>query len=279
MTLLCDPAIIQYLAGEFQVKKDAPLAVRLFEQREYFDRRIYNAILENYDKFDAVLTFDRELLKKVPNAIFLPPTEVTQFNRLPNPHGHPPYKSDLIDTYEIPEGTYQIYPKDKLVSAIVSSKAFLPGHVKRLEFIKAIQTKIDLFGRGMGKEIPSKVDALRDYMFSVAIENVSCDDNYFSEKIMDCFLTGTVPIYHGCTNIGEFFDMRGILYFENQEQLDEIIDSLTPEKYESMLEYVKINYEKAIQWPLDNDMLYDMYYKDIIEKGVNRNPLTTKKWY
>lgn len=279
MTLLCDPAIIQYLAGEFQVKKDAPLAVRLFEQREYFDRRIYNAILENYDKFDAVLTFDRELLKKVPNAIFLPPTEVTQFNRLPNPLGHPPYKSDLINTYEIPEGTYQIYPKDKLVSAIVSSKAFLPGHVKRLEFIKAIQTKIDLFGRGMGREIPSKIDALRDYMFSVAIENVSCDDNYFSEKIMDCFLTGTVPIYHGCTNIGEFFDMRGILYFEKQEQLDEIIDSLTLEKYESMLEYVKINYEKAIQWPLDNDMLYDMYYKGIIEKGVNRNPLTTKKWY
>ena len=41
----------------------------------------------------------------------------------------------------------------------------------------------------MGREIPSKIDALRGYMFSIAIENVSCDDNYFSEKIMDCFLT------------------------------------------------------------------------------------------
>lgn len=279
MTVLCDPAILQYLAGEFKVERDVPLAVRLFEQREYFDRRIYNAILENYDKFDAVLTFDRELLKLVPNAVFLPPTEVTQFNRLPNPFGHPPYKSDLIDTYEIPEGTYKVYPKNKLVSAIVSSKAFLPGHVKRLEFIKAIRSKIDLFGRGMGKEVPSKIDALRDYMFSVSIENVSCDDNYFSEKIIDCFITGTVPIYHGCTNIGEFFDMRGILYFENQEQLDEIIDSLTPEKYESMLEYVKINYEKALKWPLDNDMVYEMYYKDIIAKGVNRKPLINTKWY
>jgi glycosyltransferase involved in cell wall biosynthesis len=279
MTVLCDPAILQYLAGEFKVDRNVPLVVRLFEQREYFNRRIYNAILENYDKFDAVLTFDRELLKLIPNAIFLPPTEVTQFNRLPNPYGHPPYKSDLIDTYEIPEGTYQVYPKSKLVSAIVSSKAFLPGHVKRLEFIKAIRSKIDLFGRGMGKEIPSKIDALRDYMFSVSIENVSCDDNYFSEKIIDCFITGTVPIYHGCTNIGEFFDMRGILYFENQEQLDEIIDSLTPEKYESMLEYVKINYEKAMQWPLDNDMVYEKYYKDIIERGVNRKPLINTKWY
>ena len=131
----------------------------------------------------------------------------------------------------------------------------------------------------MGKEIPSKIDALRDYMFSVSIENVSCDDNYFSEKIIDCFITGTVPIYHGCTNIGEFFDMRGILYFENQEQLDKIIDSLTPEKYESMLEYVKINYEKALKWPLDNDIVYEMYYKDIIAKGVNRKPLINTKWY
>ena len=131
----------------------------------------------------------------------------------------------------------------------------------------------------MGREIPSKIDALRGYMFSIAIENVSCDDNYFSEKIMDCFLTGTVPIYHGCTNIGEFFDMRGILYFDNQKQLDEIINLLTPKKYESMLKYVKINYEKAIQWPLDNDMLYDMYYRNIIKKGVSRNSLTTKKQY
>jgi len=46
-----------------------------------------------------------------------------------------------------------------------------------------------------------------------------------------------------------------------------------------MLEYVKINYEKALQWPLDNDMVYDMYYKDIIAKGVNRKPLIDTKWY
>jgi glycosyltransferase involved in cell wall biosynthesis len=270
MTVLCDPAILQYLNGEFTVTRKAPLVARLFEQREYFQRRIYNAIIENYEKFDAVLTFDRELLNRIPNAYFLPPTEVTQFNRLPNPYGHPPYKSELIDTYEIPEGTYQVYPKSKMVSAVVSSKAFLPGHVKRLEFIKAIRHKIDLFGRGMGREIPSKLDALRDYRFSVAIENVSCDDNYFSEKIIDCFLTGTVPIYHGCINIGEFFDTRGILYFNNQEELDAIIDSLTPEKYESMLEFVRANFEACFKWPLDNDMLYDMYYKDIINKGVTR---------
>ena len=267
MTILCDPAILEYLEGKIQIERKAPIVARLFEQREYFQKNIYNAVIENYNKFDVILTFDRELLKLLPNAVFLPPTEVTQFNRLPNPYGHPPYKSPLIETYELPDSALQIYPKSKLVSAVVSTKAFLPGHVKRLNFVRAIEHKIDLFGRGI-KELPSKLDGLRDYMFSVAIENVSCDDNYFSEKIIDCFLTGTIPIYHGCIHIGEFFDERGIISFQTQEELDAIIDSLSLEKYNSMLEYAKINYEKCYEWPLNNDMLYDMYYKKIIENGT-----------
>ena len=44
------------------------------------------------------------------------------------------------------------------------------------------------------------------------------------------------------------------------------MNSLSPEKYESMLEYAKINFEACFKWPLNNDMLYDMYYKNIIEK-------------
>lgn len=267
MTVLCDPAILDYLDGKIMITRKAPIVARLFEQRNYFQKRIYNAVLENYHKFDAILTFDRELLKLLPNAIFLPLTEVTQFNRLPNPYGHLPYKSPLIETYELPDSALQIYPKTKLVSAVVSTKAFLPGHIKRLNFVKAIEHKIDLFGRGI-KEIPSKLDGLKDYMFSVAIENISCDDNYFSEKIIDCFLTGTIPIYHGCIHIQEFFDERGILSFQTQEELDTIIDSLSIKKYNSMLEYAKINYEKCYTWPLNNNMLYDMYYKKIIENGI-----------
>ena len=105
-------------------------------------------------------------------------------------------------------------------------------------------------------------------MFNIAIENVSCDDNYFSEKIIDCFLTGTVPVYHGCIHIGEFFDERGILSFQTQEELDTIMNSLTPEKYQEMLPYVEANYKKCFEWPLNNNMLYDKYYKDIID-GIN----------
>jgi len=56
------------------------------------------------------------------------------------------------------------------------------------------------------------------------------------------------------------------LYFSNQEQLDSIIDSLSPELYNSMLEYAKINFDLCFNFPINNDSLYDMHYKNIIQK-------------
>ena len=82
-------------------------------------------------------------------------------------------------------------------------------------------------------------------MFSVVMEN-SIADNYYTEKIIDCFITGNIPIYRGCKNIGKFFDKRGIIEFNNIEDLRHILDSLTPQIYEEMLPYVKINFELAL---------------------------------
>ena len=263
MVLLCDLSIKDYLEGKIKVYRKVPIVARLFEHRDYFHKDLYNTVLEHSDKFDTILTHDKELLKLLPNTKYLPLVEVTQFNRLPNPAGHPTLKSDQFDQYEIPEDkAFQVFEKSKLVSAVASTKAFLPGHKKRLEFINGVRDRIDLFGRGI-REVSSKIDALKEYMFSIAIENAN-DYNYFTEKITDCFLTGTIPIYHGCFNIGDFFDKRGILLFKTQAELDTIIDSLSFEKYQEMLPYVEANYKKCFEWPLSNDMLYDKHYKDII---------------
>jgi len=268
MVLLVDSAILDYLEGRIGIEKKVPIVARLLEQSDYFQKRISNAVIANYDKFDVVLTFDKRILETIPNAKFLPALLITEFNRLPNPENHPPLKSPLFDSYELPSSALQIYPKSKMVSGVSSTKAFLPGHIKRLNFINSIKHRVDLYGRGI-REIPSKLEALRDYRFSVAIENISCDDYYFTEKITECFLTGTVPIYHGCPNIGQFFDSRGILYFDTEEELHSILDSLSEEKYNSMLEYVKVNFQKCFDYPITNDDLYDKYYRQIIQDGTN----------
>jgi thermostable 8-oxoguanine DNA glycosylase len=121
---------------------------------------------------------------------------------------------------------------------------------------------VDLYGVGI-REVQGKIEGLRDYKFSIAIEN-GVHDNYFTEKILDCFLTGVIPIYRGCKNISEFFNTKGFLIFNTEEELLEIINNLTEQDYLSREEYIKENFEKAKQYAYDNDQLFNKYFKKLI---------------
>ena len=88
---------------------------------------------------------------------------------------------------------------------------------------------------------------LFDSMFHIAIENISMR-NYFSEKILDCFQSRTVPIYCGCLNIGDFFNIDGILVARTVDKIIETCNSLTPETYNSMLPAVEDNFNRSIKW-------------------------------
>ena len=85
-----------------------------------------------------------------------------------------------------------------------------------------------LFGRGFN-EVEYKEEALADYMFSVAIENA---DDWFTEKILDCFLTGTVPVYYGTPSITKWFNPDGIIYLEDGFDIEELNDDQGGETYQ-----------------------------------------------
>lgn len=120
------------------------------------------------------------------------------------------------------------------------------GHVLRNQVIDALRHRhdVDCFGRGV-QWIDSKLEGLSDYAFSIAIENCN-RDFYFTEKIIDCFLTDTVPIYWGCPGIERYFDRRGMLVFDDLSELDQIISGLNYEKYSEMLPFVRQNRDLAI---------------------------------
>ena len=61
------------------------------------------------------------------------------------------------------------------------------------EVIQKFGNKMTVFGRGYDP-IEFKIDGLKDYRFSVVIENCK-RDYWFTEKLIDCFVTGTIPIY------------------------------------------------------------------------------------
>lgn len=97
--------------------------------------------------------------------------------------------------------------KTKGVSLISSNLSFLPGHRYRAalrEFLRRDKSApVDVFGRGI-RPIARKWDALYPYRYSLAIENVS-GPNLWTEKVADCFLSWTVPLCYGCTNLEDYF--------------------------------------------------------------------------
>lgn len=97
--------------------------------------------------------------------------------------------------------------KTKKISVITSNKQFTDGHKRRYDFVMRLKEHfgdaIDLYGRGV-KDFEDKWDVLADYKYSIAIENFVLDD-WITEKLYDCFLAHTFPIYYGCPNLEKYF--------------------------------------------------------------------------
>ena len=147
----------------------------------------------------------------------------------------------------------KMYEKSKLISMICSNKVMCLGHQHRLSWAQKLQGKVDFYGRGFN-EIQSKEEGLCDYMFSVAIENASYD-SYFTEKVQDCFSTGTIPIYYGAPDIGKFFNPDGIITLTD----DFDPSQLTPEIYYDKMMLSRKILEIIKSLPINEDNIYKNY--------------------
>ncbi len=141
--------------------------------------------------------------------------------------------------------------KTQKMSCIASGKAIFDGHKKRLQFVQTLEKEINsiaYFGFGNHLKVPSKNDALFPYQYSIAIENNE-QPHYFTEKIMDCFLSYTVPIYFGCTNIAEYFPEQSYIWIninEPQIAIANIKKILANDDWQSRLPYLKIARELVL---------------------------------
>jgi hypothetical protein len=89
--------------------------------------------------------------------------------------------------------------------------------------------------------IPNKLDKLKEYKFNICFENTK-QPGYITEKIFDCFVTGTVPIYYGATNVdkyipkGCYIDYR---QFKNEKEMLEYIQKMSKEEYEEYVSNIR----------------------------------------
>lgn len=192
---------------------------------------MYREMLQNYHKFDLVFTFDDRMLSIDHRFRFFSNGASWVWPNL-----------------------RKVYDKTKMVSAIFSNKRFTEGHRLRHQIASLWGDRLDLMGSGY-RPLENKIEGMIDYRYSVVVEN--CWDNcYFSEKLMDCFYTGAVPIYKGFSKSTEFFDGNGIITFDRADQLGPILDSIGEEDYVSRLDAIKANFVMADKY---SDMEYFLW--------------------
>lgn len=177
-----------------------------------------------YRRFWRVLTFNEDLIARIPNGIFFP-----------------------MGTTWVPNWRSLDTTKTRMCSLIASSKRDTEGHRLRHSVAERARENgldLDIMGRGYAP-FEAKSDGLAPYRYSVVIENVR-EKNYFSEKLADTVLCETVPIYWGCPNIDRFFDTGGMILCSTEADVMAALSSTSVDDYEARLPALK-----AIQPAMD----------------------------
>ena len=201
------------------------------------------SFIKNHRNFDLLLTHDEEILKACPNA-----------------------RLCLYGTTWISKSVYEnidVSRKQPRISCVTGSKEFTPAHTYR-KFLYANQLNIPLpikwFRSYYGDLLPAyqhnpiipkslegKVDLFLDFQFSIVIEN-SRQTHYFTEKLMDCLLTKTIPIYYGCPNIAEYFDTRGWIILETTDMNELIQKASSLPNYGEYADVIERNHREAMKY-------------------------------
>jgi hypothetical protein len=161
--------------------------------------------------------------------------------------------------------------KQKSISWITSNLTSFPGHKVRMDFLEFLRNRdfsIDLYGKGINY-IEDKWDGLAPYRYSLAIENSSGPD-YWTEKVADCFLSWTVPIYYGCTNLEDYFPAGSFIRIDIKQPeaaLETIAATLAADSWQSRLPAL----EEARKLVLDSYQFFPQM-QNLIKRHYKRLP-------
>ena len=191
MSVICDPKNVIYMTDEAYVEKT-------------FDPKFLN-------QFTTVISLRDDISH--PNII----------------------KSHEINTWHLKKKFKEVYnnepiEKTKLISLVCSDLTIIPGHKKRFALVNKLighfKDRLDVYGSGFNY-IEDKWDALAPYKYSIAIENSSIP-GYFTEKISECYLAHTYPIYYGAPDIATYFDptLLSVIDVDDYKKSIDVIERL-----------------------------------------------------
>ena len=163
--------------------------------------------------------------------------------RRDNMHNHG--YEQLIDIKSLMrKRTLDIKEKTKFCALIANNPEGL-----RINLFNSISQykQVDGYGNMFGNSLrTSKFEILSDYKFCLCPEN-SIYDGYITEKLIDAYAGGTVPIYSGDISVAEDFNYKAFLNYQEIKNVEALVNYL-------------IDYDKNLEW------YQDMYEEPLLLK-------------
>jgi len=240
---------VDYIPSVDELKINPYNMLMIMEPNEFFG--LHTFAERNAHHFTCILTWDKHILDNFDNAVFIP-------------HGLSWLKMPYVDSFNDITKKFE-------VSYLCGVKNLIEGHFLRQKLYKRDDEILipkqwfyklpDCIWNEKANEYSrTKLDAKKvcwnESMFHIAIENVK-HHNFYTEKILDAFLTKTIPVYYGCSNIDEFFNSKGIITFNNENEAIKICNSLTENDYYDRIDAINENYEIAKSKFYWRDMIRD----------------------
>ena len=216
----------------------------LIVESQAFVPRLYRDIQPVMRRFDVVFTHSSKLLSENANAYWIPGGGIW-----------------VGGTFA--KGRIGDVPTRDLCSMPSSRKTVSPLHRERLRIAKRLWIKrgeIDVF---FGPPGVYTYDVTRSYRYNIGIENYM-DESCFTERILNCFATGTIPICKGATKITDFFDADGILEFDTFRHSEMILRSASVADYERRMGSIQENFRRVLQYRSIEHFIVTNYFNEIL---------------
>lgn len=138
----------------------------------------------------------------------------------------------------------------------------------RLRAFRALSSlgEVDVYGQLSGKPVKDKHSVAKDYKFMVCFEN-SIFPGYVTEKLLDAYLCGTIPIYWGDLGHNTILNPKAFINYRDFKSLEDMADHI---KSTSISTFQKMSQEPLLLKSPDlNKIRMDLFNALIMSSELN----------
>lgn len=203
------------------------------------------------------------------------------------------FKRNIPYYFEIQFGDIPFENRKILTNISGNKKSFHPDELysERKKVIEELEEKyiddFEFYGTGWDEfkhpgykgKAANKIEVYHKYRFAIAFENMKNIKGYVTEKILDCFVAGIVPIYKGATDITDYVPKECFISYDDFQNPKEMMEYLKKMQLEEYGEYIRAieKFLKSEKIHIFDGEEYAREIYDVVQQGELRNFKIRKK--